>query len=528
MTEGKSIAEGKFLGAATVAIVVHAVGDHSQVDILTAAARGLEQAFPGASAKAISVPTLPLQENDSTSTVAMEIESEGKRHIVLPIIWSHTRKRLSAITREHDSEWRLPVSPSDFIDLVWAMAARFFPTCFDIFCCVPKARGVARKAATFVIGIVFLILTLLLFVGAVGTVSLFAVLATGADNLLGVIGALAATWLIIFFATFAAKRLFSEGLDFVADVVTYVSRRGRRERIQLALGEVVETVARWAPDSRIIVVAHSLGTVLVRDTLLRHPEKLPAGRLVLMTMGSALPKMSSFFPRHVMDAERSLKEFVHSGSVGFWLNVWRDSDFIGKGLGCTPGSTFAETSIGPGGHADYWGDSRTWEVTALLLEAVGEGNPQNAVLRWRQRQEQARLAAEKELDDEQKLRTAHSNLIFARGERAMPIAFTQHARLGALSLIGTGCFVLFSDRLELLSLAMQIIFYLVWACTALLTFTLVLLRPLVTCIVEDRCKDATPQPWPPFLWRVWGLFVCQAMCVFALIFFAVYFIFPNI
>jgi len=132
--------------------------------------------------------------------------------------------------------------------------------------------------------------------------------------------------------------------------------------------------------THVLVIAHSLGSVIVAD-LLR--EALPSdgavprrGRLDLVTAGSPLRRfVHRFLPYRIPDAS-TLCEELHHGAlpVQRWFNAYRVLDYVGQALtySCVFGTWWRarRPSIGiqdhllspwyawPFGHAHYWRDRR--------------------------------------------------------------------------------------------------------------------------------------------------------------------------
>ena len=93
---------------------------------------------------------------------------------------------------------------------------------------------------------------------------------------------------------------------------TYLNDTGVRARV---LSEIIGTL----PESgRVVIVAHSLGSVIAADLLLRLPPALRVAGLV--TFGS--PLASSRFD--VSDLRKSLRQ--PPANLGWWVNFWSSSD----------------------------------------------------------------------------------------------------------------------------------------------------------------------------------------------------------
>jgi pimeloyl-ACP methyl ester carboxylesterase len=150
-------------------------------------------------------------------------------------------------------------------------------------------------------------------------------------------------------------------------VVTYVARAKRRAEIQKTLADIIDTAADRAPYARILVVGHSLGSVLVTHAVRNAHEA--AGRMIVLTLGSPLRLLSRVFPRAIESPDALLASYAQTGSLVFWANLWRDRDVIGRALSPAASDRFVETSIGNGVHWDMWHDVRLWRHVDELLGA---------------------------------------------------------------------------------------------------------------------------------------------------------------
>jgi hypothetical protein len=121
------------------------------------------------------------------------------------------------------------------------------------------------------------------------------------------------------------------GLDEVViatifrDVAAYLDRDAVRAAVLDAVLESVPT------DGEVVLVAHSLGTVVAMDLI----ERLPSGVVVpvLVTAGSPLG-MDSVYKRLLSGGPR------RPARVGTWLNAWAAADAVA--VGCPLADTWAE------------------------------------------------------------------------------------------------------------------------------------------------------------------------------------------
>ncbi|HMD87359.1 MAG TPA: hypothetical protein VKO18_21940 [Terriglobia bacterium] len=159
---------------------------------------------------------------------------------------------------------------------------------------------------------------------------------------------------------------FAVVLQVIAGVLFYlqpnphhpaaIAERCRR-RLSLALG-----YAGRAPGRKVIVLAHSQGSVIASDLKLSGHFSGP-----LVTIGSPVGSLYQRF----LGIDR-----LHDGKSPptDWLNAYRDGDVIAG-----PVTGLRNRNMGPGGHTGYWSDPELGEILGMdqapeiLSLAAGEG-----------------------------------------------------------------------------------------------------------------------------------------------------------
>jgi hypothetical protein len=149
-------------------------------------------------------------------------------------------------------------------------------------------------------------------------------------------------------------------------------------RLRARLRALID-LARERHGGPVLVVAHSLGTMIALDALDDWPGDGPAAArkgeaagpsIDLITMGSPLVMLAGAYP-HLFGAQRSGGVGWRFSSVRTWRNDYRDADLIGRALlpGAPPiaGITIADGPLGRGGHVGYFSDA---QVARRLLGLV--------------------------------------------------------------------------------------------------------------------------------------------------------------
>jgi hypothetical protein len=133
----------------------------------------------------------------------------------------------------------------------------------------------------------------------------------------------------------------------------------------------------WVHDNggRVLLAAHSQGTVLAAAALLQPSARAPRSSVALVTFGSPLGKLYAWgFPAWVSGP-------VLSGIDDPWTNVHYATDYIG---GPVPGATdvllpdprtsryiYGQPPPAVGSHSGYWTDPAMWTLVDDLADSLG-------------------------------------------------------------------------------------------------------------------------------------------------------------
>ncbi|MGC2279536.1 MAG: hypothetical protein WA603_05935, partial [Candidatus Acidiferrales bacterium] len=119
----------------------------------------------------------------------------------------------------------------------------------------------------------------------------------------------------------------------LADVVRYIGLPRYRKRLFENLSLTIQGLD-LAPDSDLLLLTHSLGSVIAVDYLLSHPEEMAKARSVtLVTMGSPLLRYFTRFFSGIYPSPDTLYENLNARIKHFrWTNIYRRKDPIGGNL----------------------------------------------------------------------------------------------------------------------------------------------------------------------------------------------------
>jgi hypothetical protein len=372
--------ENALADARVVTLIVHGVGDHSEAKILDKVGHGLAHSAPDlrTEMREIEIPCAfkrisPFTDSDLTDrplpieAAALVISSGTSKHIIIPIEWGHLHTRVG---------WQ---KLGQNRDPTKVLANAFVPTVrlsVDLFRCVTKAKGAWK----------FLLLIFALSVPAAAFSLYFAVLYLYAQfypyRFSGSKVVLAG--LLVTFVALVLKWVVLPAVDLVGDIAYYIGSVSRRAQIEKTMTKIMEWAAESAPNASILIVGHSLGSVLVTHSIIRLSECAGfSHRILILTLGSPLRFLSRVFPLHVHTPAALADHYFKGTLVDFWGNLWRDRDIVGKELGLDNTSRFAEKSLGDGRHSNYWCDERLWESVNSIIQAAGTGNFASLSDAWR-------------------------------------------------------------------------------------------------------------------------------------------------
>jgi hypothetical protein len=174
--------------------------------------------------------------------------------------------------------------------------------------------------------------------------------------------------------TYIVMRPLAWMFKVIADVLCFLGDEQYAERLKQHVGEALRQ-ASVSDGDMVIIAAHSLGSVIVAETLLS--VIMPNARVVLVTLGSPLRRMVARFFGDTWPAPDQLAHQLRQRHAGFvWLNVYRPWDPIGTKLFRQASSYYADAStrqwtrFGLAGHANYWDDPRVAETARTAFEQL--------------------------------------------------------------------------------------------------------------------------------------------------------------
>ena len=177
--------------------------------------------------------------------------------------------------------------------------------------------------------------------------------------------------------------------NLLRDVIHYLAtdRKGPplpvQQKIQAELWDVIQ---RHQEHGRIILIAHSLGTVIVADLLRRHvnaPQHGEALHIDIVTAGSPLRRLIyRFLPNRLPSPVAIFSELTKANAFKLdrWLNVYRILDYVGQRLTTRsdPPGQIIDQPLKPRyclpfGHANYWQDPRFLNfIAAKVIVPIAE------------------------------------------------------------------------------------------------------------------------------------------------------------
>lgn len=365
--------------ADTVTLFVHGVGLHTSDEMTHAAEIGFWHAR-GRDTHDVRVRPLQIAvhpDDPAEKVAAFAIRTPHENHVVVPMVWCGIRRRVVALPFSPLAT-RLNETPVGAVLSLPQAIPKLLDVCADVEACASRARTPFQRLA--------LRLLSAALIGGVGLVTLLALSTVVAPIVLlamqiksnvdtpaggGLFMTLAALVVSVTaaLALVAGFRALLGPYDVIGDTAAYVSDAELRAQAMEAAATTIARIASLAPRAQILLVGHSLGSVLITDALLSSP--LPPERMpILITLGSPLRRLSHFF-RSVRTPLERLRIFRERGLVRSWFHYWRDGDYIGQSLMPRHDDIYSERSLGRGFHANYWTDHRLWfQVMLRAREAL--------------------------------------------------------------------------------------------------------------------------------------------------------------
>lgn len=164
-------------------------------------------------------------------------------------------------------------------------------------------------------------------------------------------------------------------LKVLADILRYIGLRHYRVLVQRGFEDALQQLQDRGANT-IVILAHSLGSVIVADVLRRLTPAPSLKRLSLVTMGSPLQRLLFRFFQPVYSSPAAISRQLQAAWPAFaWLNVFRTFDPIGgaiaaDGLENLPTHQWWRLAA----HTNYWGDTR---VANLIAQRLAELPPPN-------------------------------------------------------------------------------------------------------------------------------------------------------
>jgi hypothetical protein len=358
----RSIPDNVLKTASTVTVIVHGIGDHGAADITLEAVRGLEAAAHRSSSAPEAPPAVQYLDPEG----AASIEFEGRTHLILPKVWSKDHNRLAT---------RRPFGGSIYKPIDAWVYFLFFDICGSAIRCIPKAANLGWRLA--------LMAVVAVFIGFFATIVLAVIYAQVWLWDLAHHHSVATIVLTLGLVLIAIiLRGYYWSVDLVADILHYIGNPGRVEDLEKRVLAEINELADRAKHAQIVVLGHSLGSVLVTHSLLRVQETDPAyGRVVVITLGSPLATLARIFPSSVVAPSTLAKSYAEKFQVKLWGNLWRDRDFVGRKLDAS-GGLFIQRSVGDGSHTGMLASSVLWQRIYEIIVAVDENTIERLRLKW--------------------------------------------------------------------------------------------------------------------------------------------------
>jgi hypothetical protein len=171
-------------------------------------------------------------------------------------------------------------------------------------------------------------------------------------------------WLVSIFVLatiyFCLRTILSPIFKVLADIFLYIGdaqyRRGLLDYVQRSCQKAADCGCR-----RMVMLTHSLGTVIAVDHLRSLPANVPHNDVVLITTGSPLWRyFRRFFAADYPSPQALCDELASKYRSFKWINIYRPLDPIGGRLRLSPACDIStgQLLLGVSAHTNYWNDSK--------------------------------------------------------------------------------------------------------------------------------------------------------------------------
>jgi len=390
------------LPVSSVSIVLHGIGDPTTADILDQAQRGLHSAFArdsqfcevdrrglqklplAFSRNSYEVERAAFEELPSLDGInnsdALIVRTQRAVHIIIPVVWARLRKRAA------------PAFLGDVEGLVAFDLSGLWEIARDTLACARLGSGpvwkMGLKVAAWLMYALVILFVLACLLAAIAVmwgfrlviwaavVSAFPINSTFMAYLADLVGDVISG--IVFFTPLLLLFYYGQArlgrvlplYDLCGDVAFYVKNAEQRAIVEGHLRQILESVTTSFSSADVLLVTHSLGSVVASHCLLKSGNSLAKAKLTLVTLGSPIRKMSRIFKSVVSCPEELVARYMVNSVPKRWVNLWRDFDIIGTSLFKRAPGLVSEKSLGIGGHRNYWSDARLWYEMAELLQSV--------------------------------------------------------------------------------------------------------------------------------------------------------------
>jgi hypothetical protein len=185
-----------------------------------------------------------------------------------------------------------------------------------------------------------------------------------------------------FAVMWAVAKVANPLLKVLSDVARYIGIGEHRRKLQTLLTQRLQREVDEC--DRLVILAHSLGSVIAVDTMLRSPQVLaPLKQLDFVTMGSPLRRLfHGFFPEIYSSVDAINLDLRNNINRFGWVNIYRPLDFIGAHLSANPESTILEFNTHElfKNHTNYWSDPVVATLIVKGLDHVKRSEPDSSTI----------------------------------------------------------------------------------------------------------------------------------------------------
>ena len=176
-------------------------------------------------------------------------------------------------------------------------------------------------------------------------------------------------------------------IEVIGDIFRYIGDPSYQNVLRSGLTATIMST-KDRKNKRLVLLTHSLGTVVAVDALINDPESFRDFRsITVITMGSPLKRFfSAWFPKIYTEPAEALDFLRRRYNQFSWLNIYRPADIVGRDLGLPSTEYSREINTNQKyawyrvfkPHLDYFGDAKVYDLIKQAIVRIDHQGDQSS------------------------------------------------------------------------------------------------------------------------------------------------------